>query len=180
MAAFAQPVGTVGVVPSGSSQLDDLDQKVREQAAELDKIQKRFTQVAEPTEEAARDQDYSNGEINYLLEKLKVAKVMTRDPITISPDALLEEAAVLMRDHKIEMLPVMEAVQEWTEEALHGGLMAAIEASGMKTGQVLWPLRVAISGQASTPGGAIEIAYLLGREETLSRLRQSIASLGGA
>lgn len=76
VAAFAQPVGTVGVVPSGSSQLDDLDQKVREQAAELDKIQKRFTQVAEPTEEAARDQDYSNGEINYLLGDYEKAALL--------------------------------------------------------------------------------------------------------
>lgn len=50
----------------------------------------------------------SAGESNYLLARLKVAKVMTRDPLTIAPDALLEEAAVLMRDHKIEMLPVVQ------------------------------------------------------------------------
>jgi len=51
---------------------------------------------------------FSAGEANYLLAKLKVAKVMTRDPVTVAPGALLEEAAVLMRDHKIEMLPVVE------------------------------------------------------------------------
>lgn len=78
------------------------------------------------------------------------------------------------------MLPVVEGVAPWTEEALHEKLMAAISESGMKNGQVLWPLRVAISGQASTPGGAIEIAYLLGREETLARLRRSIAELQNA
>lgn len=50
---------------------------------------------------------FSAGEVNYLLAKLRVAKVMTRDPITISPDSLLEEAAVLMRDNKIEILPVV-------------------------------------------------------------------------
>ena len=76
-----------------------------------------------------------------------------------------------------KMLPVVEGVSEWTEAALHDALMAAIAESGMKNGQVLWPLRVAISGQASTPGGAIEIAYLLGRDETLRRLRQAIARL---
>jgi len=78
------------------------------------------------------------------------------------------------------MKPVLEGVAPWAEEALHEKLMAAIGESGMKNGQVLWPLRVAISGQASTPGGAIEIAYLLGREETLSRLDRSIAQLEGA
>ena len=74
----------------------------------------------------------------------------------------------------------MCCAERWTEEALHEKLMAAIQESGMKNGQVLWPLRVAISGQASTPGGAIEIAYLLGREETLARLRRSIAALQSA
>jgi glutamyl-tRNA synthetase len=78
------------------------------------------------------------------------------------------------------MLPVVEGVSEWSEAALHDTLMAAIQESGMKNGQVLWPLRVAISGLMSTPGGAIEIAYLLGREETLDRLRRSIKNLEGA
>ncbi|MDO5677877.1 MAG: CBS and ACT domain-containing protein [Propionibacteriaceae bacterium] len=50
----------------------------------------------------------SAGEATYLVSKLKVGKVMSRNPITISPDALLEEAAVVMRDKKIEMLPVVQ------------------------------------------------------------------------
>ena len=50
----------------------------------------------------------STAEITYLLGKLKIAKVMTRDPVTISPDSLLEEAATAMRDHKVEILPVVE------------------------------------------------------------------------
>ncbi|MCL2316546.1 MAG: CBS and ACT domain-containing protein [Actinomycetia bacterium] len=48
------------------------------------------------------------GEITYLMNKLQVGKIMKKDPITISPDALLEEAAILMRDNKVEMLPVVE------------------------------------------------------------------------
>lgn len=52
---------------------------------------------------------FSAGELNYLLAKLKVSQVMSREPITIFPDALLEEAAVLMRDRKVEMLPVVDA-----------------------------------------------------------------------
>jgi len=80
----------------------------------------------------SRATTFSAGEINYLLAKLKVAKVMTRDPITISPDALLEEAAVLMRDHKIEMLPVVDAgklVGVITESAI---LDAFIELLGFR------------------------------------------------
>ncbi len=78
------------------------------------------------------------------------------------------------------MRPVLAGVGDWTEAALHDALMAAIAERGMKNGQVLWPLRVAISGQASTPGGAIEIAYLLGRDETLRRLERSIEALESA
>ena len=56
-------------------------------------------------------------------------------------------------------------------------LMAVIAEAGLKNGAVLWPLRIAISGQASTPGGAIEIAWLLGKEETLRRLDAGLAKL---
>ena len=56
--------------------------------------------------------------------------------------------------------------------------MAAISEAGLKNGAVLWPLRIAISGQASTPGGAIEIAWLLGKDETLRRIDEGIKKLG--
>ena len=69
--------------------------------------------------------------------------------------------------------PVLEGIEDWTEENIHDRVMEAIPQTGMKNGQVLWPLRIAISGQMSTPGGAFEIAYLLGKEETLSRLTKS-------
>ncbi len=75
---------------------------------------------------------FSAGEINYLLGKLKVTKVMTRDPVTIGPDALLEEAAVLMRDNKVEMLPVVDGdrlVGVITESAI---LDAFIEILGFR------------------------------------------------
>ena len=74
----------------------------------------------------------SASEVVYLLGKLKVAKVMTRDPLTISPDALLEEAATIMRDNKVEMLPVVEGgelVGVITESAI---LDAFIELLGFR------------------------------------------------
>ena len=72
-------------------------------------------------------------------------------------------------------LPLLEGISPWTEAELHDRVMEAIPGLGMKNGQFLWPLRIAISGQASTPGGAFEIAYLLGRDETLRRLRAALA-----
>lgn len=80
----------------------------------------------------SRATTFSAGEINYLLDKLKVEKVMTRNPITISPEALLEEAAVLLRDNKIEMLPVVDGarlVGVITESAI---LDAFIEILGFR------------------------------------------------
>ncbi|MBE5770430.1 MAG: glutamate--tRNA ligase [Clostridiales bacterium] len=76
------------------------------------------------------------------------------------------------------MLPVIENITEWTEQNLHDTVMAAIAESGKKNGAVLWPLRIAISGLANTPGGAFEIAYLLGRDETLRRLKNALERLG--
>ena len=73
--------------------------------------------------------------------------------------------------------PVLEGIENWTETEIHDRVMEAIAASGKKNGTVLWPLRIAISGLMSTPGGAFEIAYLLGKEETLRRLDHSMASL---
>ncbi len=96
----------------------------------------RVVGVLAPSDIAAagpsRATTFSAGEVNYLLAKLKVAKVMSRNPLTISPDALLEEAAVLMRDHKVEMLPVVdgdELVGVVTESAI---LDAFIELLGFR------------------------------------------------
>lgn len=52
---------------------------------------------------------FSTGEVAYLFSKLKVSRVMSRNPITIESNSLLEEAAILMRDHRIEILPVVDS-----------------------------------------------------------------------
>ncbi len=72
---------------------------------------------------------------------------------------------------------LLSPLEPWTEANIHEALMNGIKDAGMKNGTVLWPLRVAISGQASTPGGAIEIAWLLGKEVTLRRLDAAINAL---
>ncbi len=65
----------------------------------------------------------------------------------------------------------------WTRETVHDSLMALATRLQVKTGQVMWPLRIALSGQEITPGGAIEIAVVLGREESLARLQLAIERL---
>lgn len=75
------------------------------------------------------------------------------------------------------LIPVLEGISDWTEEKIHDVVMENIQAWGRKNGSVLWPMRIAISGQESTPGGAFEIAYLLGKDETISRMKHSLSRL---
>ena len=67
----------------------------------------------------------------------------------------------------------IERVAEWTEDGIKQAVAAAAEEAGMKGGQVMFSMRVALTGQPSTPGGAIEMAAVLGREECMRRLRFS-------
>ncbi len=68
------------------------------------------------------------------------------------------------------VIPALAALSAWTETALHETLLGMAETRGMKNGTLLWPVRIALAGKMVTPGGAIEIAALLGREESLRRL----------
>lgn len=72
---------------------------------------------------------------------------------------------------------VLAKEDDWSEEHLHDVLMEIPKQMGRKNGQVLFPLRLALSGKQFTPGGAIEIAHILGKEESLRRLDLSIAQL---
>jgi len=77
------------------------------------------------------------------------------------------------------VLPVLENLETWTNEALYETLVALAAEQGVKNAILLWPLRVAVSGKASTPGGATELCALLGKEESLARIRKGIELLGG-
>jgi glutamyl-tRNA synthetase len=68
------------------------------------------------------------------------------------------------------VIPALTALPAWTEEALHETLLGMAESRGMKNGTLLWPVRISLAGKQVTPGGAMEIAALLGREESLRRL----------
>lgn len=72
---------------------------------------------------------------------------------------------------------VLAGIDDWNEETLHSALLELPKKMGVKNGIVLFPLRLAITGKQFTPGGAIEIAAILGKEETMRRLDLSIAQL---
>ena len=75
------------------------------------------------------------------------------------------------------LLPVLEAQEDWSNEGLYERLVALAAEKEVKNSVILWPLRVAVSGKASTPGGATELCALLGKEESLRRIEAGIALL---
>ncbi|MBR2452752.1 MAG: glutamate--tRNA ligase [Clostridia bacterium] len=75
------------------------------------------------------------------------------------------------------ILPVLEGIEEWKKENIHDELIALVERLELKNGRILWPLRVAVSGKAFTPGGGVELAYILGKDETISRVKYGIEKL---
>ncbi len=76
-----------------------------------------------------------------------------------------------------EILPVLERQTEYENDALYTVISAFIKEKGYKNGYVLWPLRTAVSGKQMTPGGATEIMEIIGKEESLSRIRKGIEKL---
>jgi len=77
-----------------------------------------------------------------------------------------------------KVLPVLEGLGAWTYESIHDALVGLAEQLELKNGRIMWPVRTALSGKAVTPGGAVELCQLLGKEESLERIRKGIAQLG--
>ena len=92
----------------------------------------------------------------YLHQKMKIDLGVAKKSIEISISAL-------------------ENVSEWTNQAIFAKLSEAAETNGMKKGQILWVARIAITAQLVTPGGASEMAEILGKAETLKRLKFSLS-----
>ena len=75
------------------------------------------------------------------------------------------------------ILPVLEKLDTWTNEALYEALVQLAAELEVKNSIILWPLRVAVSGKASTPGGATELCALLGKDESIARVKAGISKL---
>ncbi len=76
-----------------------------------------------------------------------------------------------------DLLPQFEALEDYSEASIEALLMAYIAEKGIKNGQGLWPIRTAVSGKQSTPGGAYEIMNILGKEESLRRIKVAMDKL---
>jgi len=76
-----------------------------------------------------------------------------------------------------KILPKFEAMSDWDFEAIKNACMGLVEELGVKNGVVLWPIRTALSGKQFTPGGAFEIAEILGKEESIRRINEGIKLL---
>ena len=77
------------------------------------------------------------------------------------------------------VLPVLEAIDEtdWTIDNIHEKLFELIAEKGVKNGIILWPLRVAVSGKSFTPGGVIEICHIIGKTDSIERIKKGIEKL---
>lgn len=75
------------------------------------------------------------------------------------------------------VLPLFASVEEWTNENLFTNLKELANSQGLKVGTVMWPIRTALSGQETSPGGATELAAILGKDETLRRVKLGLEKL---
>ena len=148
----------------------------------------RFYELAEPYLKKAISKD---------LDLRKIAE-MVRTRIEIFPDITemvdffesLPDYDISLYTHKKmktnaksslavlkELLPVLEAQEEFTNDGLFAAMKSYIQEKGFKNGYVLWPVRIAVSGKQTTPAGATEIMEVLGKEETIARIREGIRKL---
>ena len=74
-------------------------------------------------------------------------------------------------------IPALEAIPDWTVDAAHDTLIDLATSLEVKNATLMWPVRIAVAGKLVTPGGAVELCHILGKEETLRRLRQGCAKL---
>lgn len=76
-----------------------------------------------------------------------------------------------------KLLPVLEGIEDWTEDNIKTAVVALIEKLGVKNGVVYYPFRVAVSGKQFTPGGGVELGAAMGKEKTVARVRAAIEKL---
>lgn len=76
-----------------------------------------------------------------------------------------------------DVLPLLEAQEDFSNDALYRLLLSYVEEKGVKNGYVMWPIRTAVSGKQMTPGGATELMEVLGKEESTARIKKGISML---
>ena len=148
--------------------------------------------MAEPyIRQAVKNEAYSSREIAALLQAR--CERLTDIPEKLDFfDALPEYGADLFTNKKSKTnaevskamleaaIPALEAVGGWTDDAIHDTLVSLAESLGVKNATLMWPVRIAAAGKAVTPGGAVEICRILGRDETLRRLKLGLEKVSAA
>ena len=76
-----------------------------------------------------------------------------------------------------KVLPYLEDLTDYSNDALYAALITFAKDNGLKNGQVMWPIRTALSGKAMTPGGATQLMELLGKEESIARVKAAVNKL---
>ena len=149
----------------------------------------RFAALAEPyIRQAVKNPDIDPAKIAAILQQR--TELLTDIPAKLDffdelPDYELDlytnKKSKTNPEVSLEMLrpaqPVLEALPQWTAEAIHDGLVALAERLGVKNATLMWPVRIAVSGRAVTPGGAVELCHILGRAETLRRIELGMQKL---
>ncbi|MBQ9732649.1 MAG: glutamate--tRNA ligase [Clostridia bacterium] len=148
-----------------------------------------FAKVAEPfIRQSVKNESYDAAAIAALLQQR--TEVLTEIPETVDfCDTLPEYDAELIVHKKSKsdkesskqmleiMIPVFESLSAWEDEQLMNAMVGKAEELGVKNAKLMWPVRIAAAGKAVTPGGAVEICRILGREECLRRLRVGLEKL---
>ena len=79
-----------------------------------------------------------------------------------------------------DVLPLLEAQEDYSNDGLYQALVKYVEEKGCKNGYVMWPIRTAVSGKQMTPAGATEIMEIIGKEESIARIKKGIELLANA
>ena len=151
----------------------------------------KFYEMALPYIKEVITRDYDLKKIAHMVQTRIEIFPDIRDHIDFFED--LPEYDVAMYTHKKmktnaqtslevlqEILPVLEAQEDYSNDALYQTLLKYVEQKGCKNGYVMWPIRTAVSGKQMTPGGATELMEVLGKEESLARIRKGIELLSQA
>mgnify|MGYP000816531874 CR=1 FL=1 len=148
-----------------------------------------FCKVAEPyIRQAVKNEAYSVGEIAALLqarcekltdipEKVDFFDALPEYGVEFYTNKKSKTNSEVSLDMLNKVLPKLESLSEWTNGAIHDMLVSFAEELGVKNATLMWPLRIAVAGKLVTPGGAVEICHILGREETINRVKAGIAKL---
>ncbi len=104
------------------------------------------------------------------------------EPLEFDPSIYKHKKMKTTPENSLEalklVLPLLEEFNEYdNDEKFAEEFIKLAKANGLKNGQVMWPVRVALSNKALTPGGAIELAHILGKNETLRRVHKAINDL---